>query len=87
MSLTEALTVFPAIGAFSDYRVSFDVSLWTQLNGWLQWHASVSDRYLHIPPGGGAVQNDTYVSTGLGITFGNGGSSAYTGADGRRPRR
>jgi hypothetical protein len=84
VGLTEALTVFPAMGALHDYRVSFDFSLWAQLNGWLQWNATVADRYLNIPPAGGAVQNDTYVSTGLGISFGHGDKGAYTGADGRR---
>ena len=87
VSLTEALTMFPAVSEFRDYRVSFDFSLWAQLNGWLQWHATVADRYLHIPPAGGAIQNDTFISTGLGITLGRGDSGAYTGADGRRPRR
>lgn len=82
--MTEALTVFPATGDVQDYRVSFDLSLSAQLNGWLQWNVAVADRYLNIPPAGGAVQNDAFVSTGLGITFGHGDSGAYTGADGRR---
>jgi hypothetical protein len=84
VSLSEDLSLFPAIGDLQDYRVSFDFSLWAQLNQWLQWHVTVADRYLRIPPSGGAVQNDTFVSTGLGITFGHGDSGAYTGADGRR---
>jgi hypothetical protein len=86
IGLNESLTVFPAVGDLHDYRVSFDFSVWAQLNGWLQWNANVADRYLNIPPSGGAVQNDTYISTGLGITFGHGGGG-YGGADGRRPRR
>jgi len=87
VGVSEALTVFPAVSDLADYRVSFDFTLWAQLNGWLQWNASVADRYLHIPPAGGAVQNDTFVWTGLGITFGRGDSGAYTGADGRRTSR
>jgi hypothetical protein len=93
VGLYEALTFFTATtSAFdyritSDYRVSFDLSLWAQLNGWLQWNLTVADRYLNIPPGGGAVQNDAYLTTGLGITFGGGAYGAYTGADGRRARR
>jgi hypothetical protein len=70
VGVSEALTVFPAVSDLADYRVSFDFTVWAQLNGWLQWNASVADRYLHIPPAGGAVQNDTFVWTGLGITFG-----------------
>ena len=85
--VSEAFTVFPAVQEFADYRVSFDVTLWAQLNGWLLWNASVADRYLHIPPAGGAVQNDTFFWTGLGITFGRGASGAYAGADGRRTSR
>ena len=93
VGLYEALTFFTATTSVfdyritSDYRISFDLSLWAQLNGWLQWNLTVADRYLNIPPVGGAVQNDTYLITGLGITFGGGANGAYTGADGRRARR
>jgi putative salt-induced outer membrane protein len=85
VSLTEGLTIFPATNDVNDYRVSFDLSLWAQINSWLQWNVTVADRYLNIPPAGGAVQNDTFVSTGLGITFGRGDSGTYGGSDGRRP--
>jgi len=84
VNLTEGLAVYPAIGDPQDYRVSFDLSLSAQINGWLQWNVSVADRYLKIPPAGGAVQNDTFISTGLGVTFGNGANGGYTGADARR---
>jgi hypothetical protein len=84
VNLTEGLTFYPAVGDPTDYRVSFDLSLSAQINGWLQWNVSVADRFLNIPPAGGAVQNDTFVSTGLGITFGNGANGSYTGSDGRR---
>jgi hypothetical protein len=81
VGLSEALTFYTATTSTSDYRISFDLSLWAQLNGWLQWNLTVSDRYLHIPPSGGAVQNDIYLTTGLGITFGGGANGAYRGAD------
>ena len=83
--LDERFTLFPAVNDSNDYRVSFDLSLTARLNQWLQWNVALADRYLHIPPAGGAVQNDTSVSTGLGIVFGNGSGGGYTGADGRRP--
>lgn len=86
VSLVEALTVFPAIRDMQDYRVSFDLSLSAQINGWLQWNVTVGDRYLNIPPAGGAVQNDTFVSTGLGITFGHVDPVAYTGSERRQPQ-
>ena len=87
VGLYESLTFYTAMDSTSDSRVSFDLSLWAQLNGWLQWNLTVADRYLNIPPVGGAVQNDTYLTTGLGITFGGGANGAYRGADGRRARR
>jgi len=83
-TVTEQLGFFPAVGDFMDYRISFDLSITAQLNSWLQWNLTVADRYLNIPPAGGAVQNDRSISTGLGISFGEGGGS-YTGADVRRP--
>jgi putative salt-induced outer membrane protein YdiY len=87
LSLFEALTFFTAVNNRSDNRLAFDVSLSAQLNGWLQWNLSVADRYLNIPPSGGAVQNDLYVSTGLGITFGRGANGAYRGAAGPPVRK
>jgi putative salt-induced outer membrane protein YdiY len=81
VGLSESLTFYTATTSTSDYRISFDLSLWAQLNGWLQWNLTISDRYLHIPPSGGALQNDTYLTTGLGITFGGGANGAYRGAD------
>jgi hypothetical protein len=33
------------------------------------------------------VQNDLYLSTGLGITFGSGGGGSYKGTDGPPRRR
>jgi putative salt-induced outer membrane protein len=83
---SQSFRYFPAFGNAQDYRLSFDLSLSAQLNGWLQWNVTVSDRYLNIPPAGGAVQNDLFVSTGLGVTFGGGGG-AYKGADGPPRRR
>jgi putative salt-induced outer membrane protein YdiY len=81
VGLAEALTFYTATTSTSDYRISFDLSLWAQLNGWLQWNLTIADRYLHIPPSGGALQNDAYLTTGLGITFGGGANGAYRGAD------
>jgi putative salt-induced outer membrane protein YdiY len=83
ISINERVGFFPAVGDFSDYRVSFDSWLGVQLNTWLQWNVMISDRFLNIPPAGGAVQNDLYVSTGVGITFGGGAAGAYGGTDRR----
>lgn len=85
VSSSQSFRYFPAIGNAQDYRLSFDLSLSAQLNGWLHWNVTVADRYLNIPPAGGAVQNDLWLSTGLGVTFGGGGGG-YKGAD-APPRR
>jgi|KBSSwiStaDraftv2_1062776.scaffolds.fasta_scaffold26716_5 putative salt-induced outer membrane protein YdiY len=87
VSASQSFRFFPAFSNTDDYRLSFDLSLSAQLNGWLQWNVSVTDRYLNIPPAGGAVQNDLFVATGLGITFGSGGGGTYRGADGPPRRR
>jgi hypothetical protein len=87
VGLYESLTFYTAMDSTSDSRISFDLSLWAQLNGWLQWNLTVADRYLNIPPAGGALQNDVYLTTGLGITFGGGANGAYRGADGRPAHR
>jgi hypothetical protein len=83
MTLTQRLVVFPAIKDPGDYRVSFDLSLSGQMTQHWQWHTTVSDRYLRIPPSGGAVRNDMFVATGLGVTFGQGDIGGYRGADTR----
>ena len=87
VNASQSFRFFPAFSNAEDYRVSFDLSLSAQLTGRLQWNVSLSDRYLNIPPAGGAVQNDLYLSTGLGITFGSGGGGSYKGTDGPPRRR
>jgi putative salt-induced outer membrane protein len=86
VSASQSVRFFPAFGNLQDYRVSFDLSVSAQLNGWLQWNVSMFDRYLNVPPAGGPVQNDLFLSTGLGVTFG-GGAGGYKGADGPPRRR
>jgi len=83
--LSERLTFFPAVKDLQDYRISFDTSIFAQLTDRWQWHISASDRYLRIPPAGGAVRNDLFFSSGLGVSFGDGRGGMYGGAD-VRPR-
>lgn len=85
ISLFESLAFYPAVSDFNDYRVAFDLTLAAQINGWLEWNVNAADRFLNIPPAGGAVQHDVFLSTGIGITFGNGARGAYTGTEGRPP--
>lgn len=83
VDVNQRVAFYAATSDPADYRISFDLGLGVQLNRWLQWNLSVTDRYLHIPPAGGAVQNDLYIATGMGVSFGHGAEGAYTGADGR----
>lgn len=83
VDVNQRVAFYAATGDPADYRISFDLGLGVQLNRWLQWNLSVTDRYLHIPPAGGAVQNDLYIAAGMGVSFGHGAEGAYTGADGR----
>lgn len=83
VTLTQRAVVFPAVNNFGDYRMSFDLSLSGPISQHWQWHSTVSDRYLRIPPSGGAVRNDVFIATGLGVTFGQGDVGGYRGADTR----
>lgn len=83
VTLTQRAAVFPAVDDFGDYRMSFDLSLSGPISQHWQWHSTVSDRYLRIPPSGGAVRNDLFIATGLGVTFGQGDVGGYRGADTR----
>jgi hypothetical protein len=83
VTLTQRVSVFPAVKDLGDLRVSFDLSLSGRISEHWQWHTTVSDRYLRIPPSGGAVRNDLFIATGLGVTFGQGDVGGYRGADTR----
>jgi hypothetical protein len=82
-SLTQRFVLFPAIADPGDFRISLDLTLTSQMSERWQWHTTVSDRYLRIPPAGGAVRNDLFVATGIGLTFGRGDVGGYRGADTR----
>jgi putative salt-induced outer membrane protein YdiY len=69
VNLTEELTLYPAINQPSDYRIYFETTLSTQISPWLDWNITAADRFLNIPPSGGAVRNDTYVTMGLGVNL------------------
>lgn len=83
VTLTQRVAFFPAIKDTGDYRISFDFSLTGQMSEHWQWHAMVADRYLRIPPSGGAVRNDMFIASGVGVTFGGGDVGGYRGADTR----
>jgi len=67
-TLTENAYFYPDLSDLSQYRFSLDGSL--EINKWLGWQASVSDRYVTNPPIPGTKSNDVIMSTGLNITLG-----------------
>jgi putative salt-induced outer membrane protein YdiY len=67
----ERFVFFPNLAEAKGYRFAFDTSLSTNLNKWLAWQISFSDRYLSNPPvvTPALKQNDTLLTTGLRFTF------------------
>ncbi len=68
-SLSERLVFYPNLSETGEYRLNFDISAVTQLNTWLNWHLSLSDRFLSNPVEG-RDQNDILLSTGVRLAFG-----------------
>ncbi|MCI0523750.1 MAG: DUF481 domain-containing protein [Acidobacteria bacterium] len=66
--LKERLTFFPNVQNTGEYRLNFDTSLVTNLNRWLSWQITLSDRYLSNPVPG-AKSNDVLLTTGIRLTF------------------
>ena len=68
-SLTERYSFYPNLSHTGDYRFQFDTNIATQLNNWLSWQVTFSDRYISYPPAG-LKANDLLLSTGLRVTWG-----------------
>ena len=69
--LRERLVLYPNLAQRGEYRLQFDTSLSTNLNKWLAWQVTFSDRYLSNPPVlvPALKKNDTLLTTGLRFTF------------------
>lgn len=69
--LREKLVFYPNMDQRGEYRLQFDTSLSTNLNKWLAWQVTFSDRYLSNPPliVPALKKNDTLLTTGLRFTF------------------
>jgi putative salt-induced outer membrane protein YdiY len=63
-SVTESLIVYPNLSSLGQYRVTFDSSIVTQLNKWLAWHVTASNRYASSPASG-VKNNDLLLTTGI----------------------
>lgn len=70
-SLRERLVFYPNLDQRGEFRLQFDTTLSTNLNKWLAWQVTFSDRYLSNPPVvvPALKQNDTLLTTGLRFTF------------------
>src|SRR5688572_27206097 len=66
--LKHKMVIFPNISEFGEARINFDTTLVTNLNRWLAWQVTLSDRYLSNPVPG-ARKNDVLFTTGLRLTF------------------
>ncbi len=72
-SLSEQLQFFPNLSYTGQYRGTFDSSIITRLNSWLNWQVTFQDRYVSNPIPG-IKKNDLLLSTGIRLTYGKGGN-------------
>ena len=71
-ALTEKLQFFPNVSHSGQYRTTFDTTMTTKINNWLNWQASFNDRYVSNPIAG-IKKNDLLLTTGVRLTYGKGG--------------
>ena len=71
-SLSERFQFFPNVSNTGQYRTTFDSTVTTRMNNWLNWQASFVDRYVSNPIAG-IKKNDLLLTTGLRLMFGKGG--------------
>ena len=64
----QRLKVFHNVSDPGPYRINFDMSVVMNLNKWLAWHLTVSDRFLSEPVAG-RQRNDVLYTTGLRLRF------------------
>ena len=68
-ALTERFSIYPNLTSTGDYRFQLDANVATQLNSWLSWQVTLSDRYISYPPIG-LKADDLVLSTGLRVSWG-----------------
>ena len=71
-SLSERFVLFPNLSDVGQYRSTFDSTVTTRINNWLNWQASFGDRYVSNPIPG-IKKNDLLLTTGVRLTYGKGG--------------
>jgi putative salt-induced outer membrane protein YdiY len=67
-SLAQSFRMFNNLTDLGTYRINFDLGTVTNLNKWLSWQLTVSDRYLSDPVSGNKP-NDVLLTTGIRVTF------------------
>jgi putative salt-induced outer membrane protein YdiY len=70
-ALTERFSFYPNLSHTGDYRFQLDSTMSTQINKWLAWQTTLSDRYISYPPVS-LKANDLLLSTGLRVIWGKG---------------
>src|SRR5215472_14184302 len=68
-ALMERFSIYPNLTSTGDYRFQLDANVATQLNSWLSWQVTLSDRYISYPPIG-LKADDLVLSTGLRVSWG-----------------
>ena len=72
--VTQSLYFYPNLSDTGQYRGTFNFGTVTKLSKWLGWQNSFGDIYVSNPPAG-KKQNDIVFTTGLNITFTQGGAN------------
>lgn len=68
-SLKQRLVYYQVPNRLGERRITLDFSAVTQLNRWLGWHTTLSNRYVSNPSPG-IRKNDLIFTTGIRTTFG-----------------
>jgi putative salt-induced outer membrane protein YdiY len=68
VAFSQRFVLFPNLSEGGEFRATFDSALVTKLNTWLDWHITLSDRYLSDPVAA-AKKNDVLLTTGVRLSF------------------
>ncbi len=71
-SFSEHLQFFPNMGSLGQYRATFDSTMTTRINSWINWQVTFGDQYVSNPIPG-VKKNDILLTTGIRLTYGKGG--------------
>lgn len=61
--------IYPSLSEIGDFRLGFDSTITTNINKWLGWQVTLSDRFISNPAIG-AQKNDVLLTTGIRFNFG-----------------